>query len=101
MKPGRKIGLILLAVGVVFGAVNVVMILSAGKYFPKLTAAVPVLALLGIAMMLFPGKAEEKEAVDRISILWNGASVKDKSAWIVSSIAGLVIGLYIILAFLE
>lgn len=96
MKPGRKVGLILIVLGLIFGAVNAVMIVSAGKYLPKLTAAVPVLLLLGLAMMLFPGEAEGKEASEKISLLWKGAAMKDRAAWILSSAAGLAVGLYVV-----
>ena len=96
MKAGRKFGLILFVVGCIIGAINLVLLFAMEMYFPKYTAAVPVLLLLGLAMIIFPGKAEGKEALEQLSILWEGTSMVDRAAWIISSIIGFAIGFYII-----
>lgn len=96
--PGRKVGLGVLIVGLVFGLVNGIAWLAGHYYFPKMLACVPAAILCGLAMMLFPG-ADIPSTVppERIAgYLWRLAPWSHRFIWVFATLLGIVAGLAII-----
>lgn len=97
-RPGRKVGLGVLVVGLVFGLVNGIAWLASHSYFPTMLASVPAAILCGLAMMLFPG-ADIPSSVppERLATyLWRLAPWSHRLIWVFATLLGIAAGLAII-----
>lgn len=97
MAASRMVPLIVISTGAAIAVINGITLTVWNVYFPKWLAAVPVLMLLGAAMLIFPG-AEAPPGVDeatRTRHYWKAAPMSRKAIWIAFGAVGLVISLYV------
>ncbi|RZL62473.1 MAG: hypothetical protein EOO93_08645 [Pedobacter sp.] len=96
MQLGRLFGFLFLVIGGFIAAMMHVSLRDDGQTIEFLIAG-PALALIGIAMLIFPGgniTAEESKTKQKEpSVVFKEAPASHKIAWVVAGIAGVVLAL--------
>ncbi|MBM3622174.1 MAG: hypothetical protein FJX20_15940 [Alphaproteobacteria bacterium] len=85
----------LIGVGLVILLANAIALTGWGVYVPKLFAISPILILLGMAMLLFPGAAPPPDLDQQNANrhYWKAAPRAHKAAWFVAAAIGLALGI--------
>lgn len=93
MRYGRFLGLVMLGMGVVMGAIALWSLGSMGATL-KVMLAGPALAMIGAAMLVFPGEnisfAESQQAGFNPKTFMRTAPLHHRIAWTVAGIIGFV-----------
>lgn len=96
MPFGRKYGLILLAGAVIIAIINYVLMTQAHRFYYVITLAVPVLLLMGLMLVIFPGgtvpKGQQSMRTSEVwKVLWRHAPKPHQIAWLVGLALVLVV----------
>lgn len=92
VKVGRRIGPVIVAIGVVCSLIAEHQVTNSGKLI-RLLAMGPALALVGIAMTLFPGAPitrQEWRSLSTSPEWFREAPLVHKAVWVLGGVAGVV-----------
>lgn len=94
------LGIGLLITGIVLAGMNYFFIVYENFYFPKLLLTGIIVTFLGLGFLLFPGRApQEGESGQYLKNIWKESSGFQKFMWILFTLAGAAIGIWVFVYF--